>query len=457
MEDFSAYVSNFVSDEELEKVAIQTGFKQRSSKITPKAFLNTLFFTNAQSCPTLNNYRLDLSIQSSIEVSKQAIDKRFNEKTKSMLTHLLEQVMSSQIKRKLPLPKSPFPAIRIMDSSDFRVSKKLKDDFPGYGGKGREAIAQIQFEYELLKGKVTELSLGSATRSDAKFGMQNIEHIPAHTLLIRDLGYSSPVAFEQLAAHDLYFISRAKAQWSMYEKGEEGLKKLTIEDIKSRLRQQSDKYLDMNILVGSQTLAPVRLIANFLTEKQTQQRIKKKKANSGPLSKLMLESAGLNLFVTNVERQKCEASQIYALYRLRWEVELIFKNWKSILNLHKIHPMNAIRTECVMLIKFIWVMLNWSILRLTEEVLNTELSLHKMTRTFTNRSILLDLSTMSDKGKFHSWLIRMFTLSDTHHQKEYKKGTKKKPLVVKDNSQSQLSCNIKKGHQTMAKKMENKT
>lgn len=428
-------MSRFVSDDHLELVARQSGFKQRASRITPKSFLNALFFSNSRICPTLSDYRIDLAEQSSARVSKQAIDKRFNTKTKAMLTHLLEKVMSSQIKRKSPLLSSHFSGIRIMDSSDFSVSKKLADDFPGYGGQGREAIAQIQFEYEILKGQVTELSLGSALRSDAKFGMQKINRIPAKTLLIRDLGYNSPKAFKELIKHELYFVSRAKSQWSMYEKTEEGLKTITVEDIKTKLNNQSDKYLDLDILVGGAQLTPVRLIANLLTEDQTQKRIKKKKANRGNLSPLMIESAGLNLFVTNVEREKCSAAHVYALYKLRWEVELIFKTWKSISNLHQIHPMNPIRTECVILIKFIWVMLNWSLLKLTEEVLGKELSLHKMTRTLTGRSMLLDISLMNNQEKLLGWLKKLFNLSKEHHLKEYKKGTNKKSEVLDINTQ----------------------
>ena len=62
-----------------------------------------------------------------------------------MLSEILKKVMSKQIKRKLILSDdtSHFTEIRIMDSSEFVVSKKVAESFPGYGGKGREAIAQV--------------------------------------------------------------------------------------------------------------------------------------------------------------------------------------------------------------------------------------------------------------------------------------------------------------------------
>ncbi len=414
-----------MTDEHLEEVAIQTKFKQRTSLITAKSFLNTLFFSNVNSCPSLSEYSIDLEHQSSTQVTKQAIDKRFNERTKEMLTQLLQKILISQIKRKLPLKNEHFSEIRIMDSSDFVLSKNLSNDFPGYGGAGREAIAQIQLEYELLGGQITQLSLGSALDADAKAGMKHIEEIPKKALLIRDLGYNSPKAFKELTKRDIYFVSRAKAQWSMYEQKNGSLNKITVEDIKAKLKESNTKYLDLEILVGQQTLTPVRLIANFLTEEQTCKRIKKKKANRGSLSKLGQESACLNLFVTNIEKEKCNAEKVYQLYSLRWQIELIFKTWKSMMRIHKIHPMSGIRVQCVMLIKFIWVMLNWSLLKLTEEVIGSEISLHKMTRTIFGRSNLLNPSTLENPERFILWLENLFRLSRKYHLKEYKKGSKK--------------------------------
>jgi hypothetical protein len=427
-------LSEFVSDAHLEEVAKQTGFKQRNSIITPKAFLNTLFFSNLKSCPSLSEYSIDLEYQSDKRVTKQAIDKRFNERTKLMLTTLLEKILASQIKRKLPLVNDHFSEIRIMDSSDFVLSKNLAYHFPGYGGPGREAIAQVQLEYELLGGKVTRLSLGSALEADAKAGMERLDEIPPKALLIRDLGYSSPKAFGKLTSRNIYFVSRAKAQWSMYYKEDGVMRELTIYDIKDRLNNSKEKYLDMDIFVGQKILTPVRLIANLLSEDQTLKRIKKKKANRGTLSQLAIDSACLNLFVTNIEREKCDASKVYQLYTLRWQIELIFKAWKSMMAIHKLHPMNSIRLECVMLIKFIWVMLNWSLLKLTEEVVGVEMSLHKMVRTLTGRAFLLNLLILENSDKLTNWLLELIKVSGRHHVKEYKKGSNKYKDILANNS-----------------------
>lgn len=417
---FSTYLSNLVSDERLESVAKLSGFKKRKSAISPKDFLDTVFFCNQSNSPSLSEYSIDLNHNGTV-VSKQAIDKRFNKRTKAMLTGFLEETMNQQLSVAVEGRKKWFTDIQIMDSSEFSVCKRGASTFPGYGGEGREALVQVQFEYQLLAGKVTTLSVGSALNSDSVEGMKNIEHIRAKTLLLRDLGYCSPKTFKEWTRRDLYFISRAKSQWNFYvlQDGEQSL--LTTSDIINKLNQTADKYIDLEVFVGEQARTPVRLIANLLTEEQKQKRFKKKSANR-KLGQDALESIGLNLFVTNVEKEKCGAPEVYELYTLRWQVELVFKTWKSVMQLHKIHCMNPIRLECIILIKLLWVMLNWSIVNHLKKLSGLDLSFHKVTRTILNRSKRLSGTILKNTELFTEWMIGLYTISKCHHVKEHKKG-----------------------------------
>lgn len=397
---------------------------KRKTAISPKRFLDTIFFCNQGISPSLSEYSIDLS-QQGTSVSKQAIDKRFNENTKAMLTKLLEQVISHQLlsKTKKTTNKKWFTDIHIMDSSEFAVSKRAAARFPGYGGEGREALVQIQFEYQLLAGRVTTLSIGSALDSDSVQGMKNLDCIPSKTLLLRDLGYCSPKAFKELSQRDLHFISRAKSQWNFYVLQDGQYHLLTTSDIIDKLKQTQGKYLDLDVFVGEQARTPVRLIANLLTEEQKKKRLKKKSANR-KLGHDALESIGLNLFVTNVQREKCAAGEIYELYTLRWQVELVFKTWKSVMQVHKIHSMNPVRMECTILIKLLWVMLNWSIVYYLKRLTGLDLSYHKITHTLLNPSKRISSIIMKSSSLFTDWFIDLCRISERHHLKEYKKGSK---------------------------------
>lgn len=148
----------------------------------------------------------------------------------------------------------------------------------------------------------------------------------------------------------------------------------------------------------------------------------RKKSANRKLGKQALESIGLNLFVTNVGRETCTASQVYELYTLRWQIELVFKTWKSIIKIHQLHAMNALRMECVLLMRLIWAMLNWAIFTQIRDVLGQNVSLHKFTQTLHNRSAGLSWAIMQDKEQLYSWLVELCKISNYYHIKEYKKG-----------------------------------
>jgi hypothetical protein len=44
---------------------------------------------------------------------------------------------------------------------------------------------------------------------------------------------------------------------------------------------------------------------------------------------------------------------------LRWQIELVFKTWKSFFEIHKVKRVKKERMECQLLAKLIWILLNW--------------------------------------------------------------------------------------------------
>jgi IS4 transposase len=423
---FSNFISKFVSSENLEAFAKKSGFLVRKSKLSVGAFFDILYGTVADTSPTLTDYSVSFRNDTQQSISKQAIDQRFGKPLKALLEDVATEILSKQIKRKANVKSvgKYFPEIRIMDSTEFKLPKNVAETFPGYGGVGREAIAQLQYEFELLSGKVTQMTIGSSLDSDSTEGMKNINKMPKGTLLIRDLAYFGPKAFKELIDNELYFINRAKSQWNFYQKIKDEFVLLTTADIIKMLKKQKHKYIDLEVFVGENTKTPVRLIANLLTEEQAQKRLRKKSSNR-KLGKDAMEAIGLNLFVTNIEQEKCSALAIYELYRLRWQIELVFKTWKSILNLHKIHSMNAVRLECILWVKLIWALLNWSIFMFMQNFSNVELSFHKASRAITR---ILNINILKDYNLLKNYLEETIKNDLKFFRKEYKKDSKSNDL-----------------------------
>jgi len=108
-----------------------------------------------------------------------------------------------------------FAGIRVMDSTEINVGKNASDKYPGYGGLGREGIASIQFEYDLLSGETTQLSIGSSLDSDVKEALKSLNDIKKGTLLLRDMGYNSLANLLEYNKRGLYYISKVKPQWKL--------------------------------------------------------------------------------------------------------------------------------------------------------------------------------------------------------------------------------------------------
>jgi IS4 transposase len=69
----------------------------------------------------------------------------------------------------------------------------------------------------------------------------------------------------------------------------------------------------------------------------------------------------LNVFITNVSAEELTVQQADDLYKIRWQIELVFKVWKSILKIHLLRKMRPERVKCYLYGKLLWILLCWDI------------------------------------------------------------------------------------------------
>ncbi len=55
---------------------------------------------------------------------------------------------------------------------------------------------------------------------------------------------------------------------------------------------------------------------------------------------------GMNIYVTNTPLEWVPMEQIHDFYSLRWQIEIIFKTWKSLFQIHDWHNIKRERLEC---------------------------------------------------------------------------------------------------------------
>jgi len=383
--------------------------------------LDTLFFDTLDGKSTLRRHSQNLLHHSNIRVSREAVNKRFNERAVAFMSKLLEKTLSYQYKAPPSTSqwKEHFSSIRVMDSTEFKLPPNMSGVFPGYGGDGTQSCAQIQLEYEVFNHEITHLHIGNSLESDRTEGMRHLDTIPKKTLLLRDLGYYTLGIYEQLEKRDIFYISRLHSQISIYTKSEGSFKRITHQEILGKAANK--KYIDLKVYIGNEIKHPVRLIAHKLDEKQTNKRVNKTRGKKRKVLGKGEPMSQLNVFVTNVPSSICCAQQLYELYTVRWQIELIFKTWKSTFQVHKIQQMSVYRFQCILLAKLIWVLLNWSLIGLFQELLKKEISILKFSSTFRDSLIELRRVVISD-NKVMNWIYTLLKLADDFCQKEQRKN-----------------------------------
>ena len=122
-----------------------------------------------------------------------------------------------------------------------------------------------------------------------------------------------------------------------------------------------DVYKRQQVLIGVLKV-PVRIVGYKLDSLQAQKKLsasKKSRHKNQPLSKLAMYLTSWNIFITNIEAEGFELTKIIDIYKLRWYIEMLFKNWKSNFNFEKVVSASKgpdpLKPEIMMYLSFIFM------------------------------------------------------------------------------------------------------
>jgi IS4 transposase len=188
-------------------------------------------------------------------------------------------------------------------------------------------------------------------------------------------------ALKKIEKKDAYYISRLKSEVIVYESKDA----TTPLDLAKYLDQRcSQGILDVEIFVGKEK-HPVRLISCKMTEeainKRQRQANRCAQRHGTKVSKKKASLLKYCIFITNVPKIMLSSTSVMAVYRARWRVELIFKQWKSCLKLHLFKGYNKERFHCLLYGRLIMILLLSAIyqpLMLYAFTIGRELSGHKL-------------------------------------------------------------------------------
>jgi hypothetical protein len=302
-----------------------------------------------------------------MEIKKQSLDERFNEKCVAFVKSVLSEILREQFAKLYSGALLPgFSRIRIKDSTKFMVPSTLEGNYRNCGGdvhSRSKAGVSIQYEYDLQSGEIIDLEITSADRNDLKDAGETADYIEKDDLIIRDLGYFSTPVLNSCMGKEAFFLSRLNSYTNVYDTvGNQ----ISFSDIYKAMKESGMIEKEMKVCVGKQTKLPVRLIIQLVPEEVYAQRIREKtrkckgQGREQPTEESKIRCR-FNLFITNAEESSLSIKQVYPLYRLRWQIELAFKNWKSVFKVDTLHKMKEHRYITLLYVKLIQIIINLQI------------------------------------------------------------------------------------------------
>lgn len=352
------------SEEFLDKVARKTGFIKRTGKFDASTFAAFNIFLSHDMCDkSLVTLCAKLAANYGILMSPQALNERFNEEAVEFLQKLFNEIILNQNEILKEHKNSlHFNRIILNDSTGYSLPSKFCNEYKGSGGSSSKSAIKIQLQYDLLSGSFLCCDFFSGTVTDSNYlETMNSQTMPGD-LRLADLGYYKIDYLKQIDSKKAFYISKLKSGTSLYKKNPDVKTRKDGSIIKSSEYTRIDIFeiikplahgetIELkDIYIGSRKELKNRLIITKLSEENKMKRVKKQldavRPNRGKINERNTLWTSVNVYITNTSEDIIATDQVHDIYSLRWQIEIMFKVWKSIFNIAKVRNVKIERFKC---------------------------------------------------------------------------------------------------------------
>jgi hypothetical protein len=335
----------------INKIGLKSGFVLRKpKKITAYHFVVSFIMICCNGQNTFGQWALQISMLTKKAVSKQAVFDRLGIASTLFAKQLLAFILSKQIVSDYSSTLfEKFANVLLQDSTTLRLPQVLSKIFKGNHSAGKQnAVARIQSVFSIKTMSFKYFSLGSFTENDQSASGIILPLLKKGDLVIRDMGYFAIATFQKIIAAKAHFLSRLR--YGVIISDENG-KVILLKDL---LKQRNG--VDRWVYIGVERKILVRLVMLPLPAAQVAEKIRKAKndrdarLNHSQEYYLWLR---FNVYITSVDKEVWESKEVGKAYKVRWQIEIIFKSWKSGFNLQNILHEGCTKVERVEVIIYL--------------------------------------------------------------------------------------------------------
>lgn len=417
-------IVNFYNAETVEQIARDTGFIQRESKFGGIEFLGImtagLFAEPDASLGRMCGMAKDIT--PGLEISEPGIHQRISESgvefLKNLLSKALEISTSRFIDSDIPKLLQAFDRVCLLDSTHIPLPDSLSSIWRGSGGDGSASEMKLQLMLDYKHGEYVNISPTDGVTPDHAYIKEAVKLLRKGDLAIFDLGYSNKSAMLDIESQEAYFLCRLNHQLGLYTEDEAGnlVKFDLVKELKKREGVTGPLEYELSLVDGESSLK-IRLIAEKAPDgvanerrRKVRQKAKKRKKKYVPSARY-LYLLGWSLYITNTSKESLPTDAVRLVYTIRWQIELVFKAWKSYHGLTELRGKRPERIECFIYGRLIMMVLmsffSGSMQRYLWQTKRRELSFLKAVKYFKSRAIKA-LPLITNPASFTEFLTEEF-------------------------------------------------
>lgn len=320
-----AALARALSIDDVNELGRVTGQSQRLRLVTPhRLFLSTVAALAAGKIESIADLLREFNHWNDVTVAYKAFYNRlarpsFATFMRQMFARLVAQLSIQTLEPEGHAAVARFEDIVIQDGSSFALKNALCEVFSGRFTNIQPAAVEVHATYSGFSDEVSAVEIAADSEAERQF----LPDPSALTrrLLLADRGYPDITYFDAVREHGGSFLIRLSRSHNPWV----------------RAAWVDGKYCEPR--------KPVRL-AHFIAQ-NTNRRMdldveyqRGKKVFGFRVVVLPGREPSMTRLCTNLPRTVFSLALVSRLYRFRWQIELLFKEWKSYANLHKFNTAN---------------------------------------------------------------------------------------------------------------------
>ena len=271
--------------------------------------------------------------------------------------NFLQEVLKKSLKKNIrsnlteldPELLKIFNRALLQDSTIGQLDEALAQEFKGSGGSASKSAFKIDLVFDYKHNEYLGITLSKGSISDQSRAETFISQMEASDLMIREIGYFSVSSLMKIAKKDAFFLSRLFKGVNVYL-GENDKDPVDLPAYLNK-HYKDQNIIDLQIYIGKEERFLCRLVAyrspaDVISQRRRDAKKNAKKKGRTPTDEF-LTWLEFSLFITNVDETVWSPEVVGTVYRIRWQIELTFKTWKSLLNIHILKGQRAERIRCI--------------------------------------------------------------------------------------------------------------